>query len=136
MKNFKLVLLAVIVGFLVSCNNDDNNYKSIGLNGTWNLVRISTPVTGESEEIDVNDVVWTFNEAKRKITIADSREMQPQENGINASVTYDYNIVNWGEVCNEALSFNQKQYGCITIEENNLTISTSATDGPVYRLTR
>ncbi|MHA3788368.1 hypothetical protein ACX0HA_09185 [Flavobacterium hauense] len=136
MKKIILLLLLPIL-LLAGCGNDDEEGPE-GLNGKWNLIRITEPMTAQSDDYVKGDITLTFNESQTKVVVKDNRTILPQHVGFEtpATGTYDYTIGVWDPVCDSAMTFGKKQYGCMEINGNEMTFSTAAVDGVIFKLTR
>lgn len=137
MNNLKLFALLAAASFMGGCSNDDDATPT-GLNGKWNLIKITEPMTGQSDEYVKGDITLTFNESQNKVVVKDSRTIVPSDVGFDTpeNGTYEYTIGAWDPVCDSAITFGDRQYGCMEINGNEMTFSTAAVDGVIFKLTR
>lgn len=131
---FTLLAAAVFIG---ACSNDDGNAPP-GLNGKWNLIKITEPMTAQSDEYQKGEITFTFDESQSKVSIKDNRQIAPHHVGFEtpATGTYEYTIGTWDPVCDKAMTFGEKQYGCMEINNGVMTFSTAAVDRVIFKLTR
>ncbi|MNJ98019.1 hypothetical protein D3C87_157780 [compost metagenome] len=138
MKYLKLLTLLAGAYLIVGCNNDDDKGNNNGMNGKWNLVEITPSFAGSKENFSKGSITWSFDENSHKVNVKDSRTIIPANVGHDLPKTgiYDYTTESWSTVCDKALDFDTRNFGCITINGNTLLLSTAAVDGPTYRLIR
>lgn len=139
MKRTKLLSLIATACLMVGCNkNDDNTTKPNGIDGKWNLVKITSPMDGNSEDFSKGSIVWTFSKSIQMIYIQDTRQNVPQHVGFDLpkNGSYGYTVKVWESICDQKLSFDNRDFGCIELNGDALQLSTAAIDGPIYRFTR
>ena len=91
----KIKLLFILCCSLVlsSCsvsNNDEpeQNYKSL-----WHLINVSGGFAGVNESFELETIIWSFDEATLKLTVANNNQDNAIQDGLDAG-TYDYSIIN------------------------------------------
>lgn len=135
MKKSQLLVLAVLTLFFTNCSNDDDNSGQANeLQGEWRLVSVTSPMVNETHTY-AGIIKWNFEEDNQTVTVTSSSadDLNPLENG-----TYDYTVAPEAEaqVCEEFLIIEAFEAGCIEFSNNQLTLSTSFIDGPIYTLAR
>ena len=65
-----IFILIIGIGFLNSCNKDDDNSSEQGrINGKWNLSNINGVIDGRSIAFDTGEIQWTFNNKQNTLKI-------------------------------------------------------------------
>lgn len=133
MKRTIVLMVMVALYMVTGCSEDDDNGSGTALQGEWHLVEISSDFGG-SDEFEEGIVTWTFDDSQQEITV----ENNAVGDGFSGpeSGTYDYAIGPDGDVCTQAMFIEDENYGCITLQGNQLKFSLAHVDGAVYTFTR
>lgn len=130
----KFLLLLFSPLLLAMTCDDDPDYPPIGLQGEWQLVRISNGFAGSSKDINEGLISWTFSESYRTLYV--SNESEDTDTGLTSS-NYHYTIGEEApDVCDEALTVGEREFGCISITGDTLRISKEYVDGDTFTFVR
>ncbi|MBJ7879599.1 hypothetical protein [Gelidibacter salicanalis] len=93
MKARILVLLLIVgIGFLNSCNNDDDDSsQEKSINGTWYLTNIRGGLGSMNNDYSIGDVKWTFDQTN-SILIVENKIGNSNSFYLHSG-TYSFNIV-------------------------------------------
>lgn len=135
MKKLKFLALAAVSVFISNCNDDDDaTTQNDGLQGEWRLVSRTYPMVNETHTYE--DVIkWNFNESTQVVTVTSTSD--DIENPLQEGV-YDYTVAPEpdAEVCDEFLTVEDFEAGCIEHSNNQLRLTQAYLDGPIYTFVR
>lgn len=132
----KIILTALGLMMMPGCSNDDDTNPS-GIEGRWHVVKIQSAWTVSDYSFDKGTITWTFkNNGELKIVNDAVLPAEANTGAGPASGTYDYTVGPWENMCDEALTIDDDNYGCMVFANDTLKISTSPVDGPIYSLVR
>jgi hypothetical protein len=134
MRKMKLLMLLLTPLLLATTCDDDPNYPSIGLQGEWQLVRISNGFSGASRDIEEGLISWTFAESYRSVYVSNDSEDE-NDTGLT-SLNHQYSIHAIPDVCSQALIVEDRDFGCIEIIGDSLKISAAHVDGDTFTFIR
>ncbi len=134
MKRMKFLLLLLSPLLLAMTCDEDTDYPHIGLQGEWQLVRISNSFAGSSRDIEEGLVSWTFSESTRTVFVDNDSE-EGAENGLT-SRNYTYTLPEDGDVCDQTLQVGERDFGCITISGDSLKLSRDYVGGDTFTFVR
>jgi len=123
-----MVALYMVTG----CSDDDDN-GGTALHGQWHLVSVTSGWTGTVDEFERGIVTWTFNGDTGKVVANNASE---EVYAGPDSGTYDFEEGPWENMCEQSLTIDDNNYGCLEFEGDEFTVSTSAVDGPILRFER
>ena len=114
------------VGFLISCNNDDNSLQENTINGTWNLTNVRGGLASINNNYSKGDIKWTFDQATTILTVENKIG---NDNGFYLnSGTYSFNIEDDNE--NQILFVDNGYYRMVILSfDKNLIITDGFDDG-------
>lgn len=142
MKNLKLLILLVSLPFCFACNDDDDSNTTpinSSLDGSWNLVHVSGGFGGEDNEFEEGLITWTFNESEGTITVVNNNPADLYDALGTGTYTYDLMPVE-SMSCNTSLNVTLDDmilnFGCMTIVNNDMTISNLESDGYLHTFKR
>ena len=136
MKKIAFALFALAGSLSTGCSSDDSNNPS-GIQGRWHLVKVESGWTASGYSFDKGTVTWTFGD-NGEVKIVNGAVL-PAEAGAHSgppSGTYDYTVGPWDDICDEALTIDDDNYGCMVFANDTLKVSTAPIDGPIYSLVR
>lgn len=134
MKKYILLLAS---GVFLGCSSDDDSDNPSGIDGRWHVVKIQSAWTASNHSFDKGTITWTFRNNGEVEIVNDA--VVPAEAGVHTGPTsgnYDYTVGAWDDICDEALTIDDDNYGCISFANDTLKVSTSPVDGPIYSLVR
>lgn len=144
MKKIHYYLFYLLSILLVSCNNSDSHsnnchhYQPNTIEGKWNLVEVTAGFSSFITQFPKGKIIWNFDITNHTVTINNSNT-DPNLYDIFESGTYNYSIVNNPsnpEYCNQSITIDTYNMGCLTISNNVLTMSTIEVDGVLVKLIR
>jgi outer membrane lipoprotein-sorting protein len=131
MKKIALLFLMSSTLCLTNCSDDDSKKAESAskLDGKWKLVSITAPMVSETHTIKNGSVSWQFDESENRVTVISTSDddLNPLESG-----NYTYSINKVESICDESLKVGEIDFGCISIDNNTLTVSTAYVDGNAY----
>jgi len=135
MKKITLLFLMSSSLCLTNCSDDDskNAESASTLNGKWKLVSITAPMVSETHTIKNGSVSWQFDESQNRVKVISTSDddWNPLESG-----NHKYSINTVESICDESLNVGGINYGCISIDNDTLTISKAYVDGNIYIFTK
>jgi hypothetical protein len=141
MKMKFLYLLFFAIGFLTSCNNDDDLPNASDIEGTWDLVNISGGFAGVNCDYPAGEITWKFeNDLLEVDNNYTGDTTQICSNVLSQSSSDSYSTLESNGSL--FLVLNNAESGEITLSDSELIIDTnslsvgSGADGFVYRLER
>ena len=127
MNKIKIPLLLSLIFLTTSaCNSDDSFLEPNSIDGAWHMVRYEHSTNGENVNLILNDIVWSFDEDLKELTVAINLSITTRENyeslyiGIDEG-THNYSIIESDGVLN--LTVGDLEFGNIILTENRLTIN-------------
>ena len=136
MKKIAFALFALAGSLITGCSSDDSNNPS-GIQGRWHLVKVESGWTASGYSFDKGTVTWTFGDnGEVKIVNGAVLPAEAGATGGPATGTYDYTVGPWDDICDEALTIDDDNYGCMVFANDTLKVSTAPVDGPIYSLVR
>ena len=114
------LILMICVTFFTSCNEDDDTNQTETLNGTWNLIKSTSP-----EGIDINYeetlVTYNFDSNNSSLIVTnlaiETTDLSPKASGRLSNDTFSYNILeNNGE---NYLIVEDQEIGRIILDQEN-----------------
>jgi hypothetical protein len=135
MKRY-LIFALICVVTLTNCSISNNDsYSQQVYKPLWNLTNVSGGIAGVDNDFDLEDIVWSFNEATSTLTVTNNNTDDSIEDGLTSG-NYDYSVIESGD--NLYLVINSNEFGGLTISENllvidqNMTTSGTGADGFIY----
>ncbi|TDP59158.1 hypothetical protein [Flavobacterium dankookense] len=132
MKTIYKTLLLLLVLTQFSCNDDERNDNFENqINGQWRLTKVAGGLVGINHTFDPITIVWTFNTSNNTVTIVNNN---PDDSiiydGFETGV-YEYQIENnpVSNLCDDVITIDGIEMGCIDIVNNKLVIDQSFSDG-------
>ena len=136
----KTILYLTALLFLitnVSCtkNQDDTSQKN-SINGKWSLRTINCFIAENNYNFPNGQITWTFNTSNSTVTILNNSTVTNLNfpTGVY-NFTIGQNSSDNGIPCSEYLTIEGGNFGCITIDNNQLSLTSSNPDGINYLLT-
>lgn len=116
----KALVYSLIALAAISCNDDPEGNS---LNGSWKLTN-ATVTDGLSLEYETGEVVWTFNEHNKTLSVRNNIMTAGPENILSGLATgaYDYTITTEGN--KSYLYVEGREQGAFANTGSNLVIST------------
>jgi len=127
MKKTLLIVLLPALAF-TGCSDDDQINTS-GLEGSWSLIEIRNGFGNTSVGYNEGVVTWTFDEQAREIDVINSASADNYS--ALATGNYGYTIGAENQVCNDALFIEEDSYGCVSISNDTLRVSSAHVDGDI-----
>lgn len=144
MKHYIYSVLITMIT-LTSCsiesdNNSETNIPEI-IRIEWHLTNVTGGVSGLSNDFELNDIIWTFNEEYGALSVSNNNSDNTLEDGLDSG-TYSFEITIQDN--EEFLLVNDNEYGLLTIYpsdnemtiDQNITMSGDAADGYLYTFRR
>lgn len=133
MKNLKLLALFALFTF-GSCSDDDNQNTnpSETLTDSWSLLQTTGTIAGITHDFTYGTIVWKFN-PNNTVTVTNNNIDENLQSGF-PSGTYNY-IVNNNPLtasCPKNITINLEEFGCISINDNQMDINQNVADGINY----
>ncbi len=144
MKKVHICIFCIIALLVLSCNNSESShnnchpYQPNAIEGKWNLVEAITGFSSFITNYPVGKITWNFNTSNNSVTIINNNT-DPNTYDVLETGTYNYSIVNNPsnpEYCNQSITIDTYNLGCLTISNNTLTMSTIEVDGVLVKLIR
>jgi hypothetical protein len=137
MKTITSLLIFLLSVVMISCSkNTDDSSQNKNLNGKWNLKTIATFIAGSNYNFPDGQITWTFNTANSTVSVLNNSAVTDFN---LPSGVYNYTIgqngSDNGAPCSEYLTIEGGNFGCIAIENGQLTLNSSNPDGISYYLT-
>lgn len=137
MKKITSSLILLLVVALISCTkNTDDSSQNKTLNGKWNLKSITTSIAGSNYNFPDGQITWTFDTSNSTVSVLNNSTVTDFNlpSGVY-NYTIGQNSPDNGAPCSEYLTIEGGNYGCIAIENGELTLGSSNPDGINYYLT-
>ena len=136
MKNLKLLLLLLYIPIAASCNNDDDNNTpppvNTTLEGSWKLINISGGFQGMNQDFEEGLITWNFDESEGSLTVVNNNPADVYDALGTGDYLYTVTPVE-SQSCGSTISVTQNlmihNFGCMTLNGNNLTMSQIESDG-------
>ncbi|MES2485936.1 MAG: hypothetical protein V4581_08345 [Bacteroidota bacterium] len=130
MKKFALIFLFFPALLLTGCNNDDDTTANAsGLEGLWFLYNVSGGFGGQNHDFEMAKFTWEFKPGN----VLRVQNNETDDNVPLSEGSYTYSITDVEGVCNESLTASDRSFGCITIQNDTLTLSEAFVDGSVLK---
>ncbi|WP_372937835.1 hypothetical protein [Seonamhaeicola sp.] len=139
-----LYIISICFIFLTSCDlNDDNEttYEETTYLVEWHLIEVNGGISGETDEFDLNTVVWTFNTENNVLTVVNNNTDDTKEDALDSG-TYSYSETDFGGIF--YLSIDGDEFGEFSFSSSNNFLTINATelstemvsDGYIYEFQR
>ncbi|TRW27374.1 hypothetical protein FMM05_01680 [Flavobacterium zepuense] len=130
----KILLILLLPALAITGCSDDDQINTAGLEGSWSLVEIHNGFGATNIGYDEGIVIWTFDEQEREIDVVNSASADNYS--ALATGNYGYTIGAENQVCNDALFIEEDAYGCISITNDTLRVSSAHVDGDILTFVR
>ncbi len=144
MKKIHYYLFYLLSILLVSCNDSESSHNNCHpfqpntIEGKWNLVEVTAGFSSFITNYPIGMITWDFNTIDHKVAIINNNT-DPNTYDVLETGTYNYSIVNNPsnpEYCNQSITVDAYNMGCLTISNNSLSMSTIEVDGVLVKLIR
>jgi len=138
MKTITKLSVFLLFILVTACSKKDDSKKTEPvIDGQWKLKYVNGSITGASYYFEPGIVNWTFNPNNHTVVI----ENNNTNNNLNAlfpSGTYSYEIIDNSSdpSCSQIMKIDIMEMGCLTIENNDLTMDQTFADGIQVHLVR
>lgn len=131
-----LIALLLLITNISCTKNTDESSENLTLKGKWNLKTITTFIAGSNYNFPDGQITWTFNSTNSTVTVLNNSTVTEFNlpSGIY-NYTIGQNSPDNGATCSEYLTIEGGSFGCIFIENGQLSLSSSNPDGINYTLT-
>jgi len=139
MKIINLLRINLLALLAISCcNNDDGNPVNQQIEGKWHLVQVSGGFVGINHVYEPGTISWEFNANTNKLKVINTNTDENKQDIFDTG-TYDFGFepnTTTSELCPESIILDSIDYGCYTIDDDELTISQLESDGFLIKLIR
>ena len=129
-------LLAVVV--LSGCSSDDNKAATPvpALSGSWSLVNVSGSIAGTSTDFPEGTIVWTFNNGNVAVVNNNPADGTAEDFFETGTYPYVFTVAEVSTTCTHSLKVSQLDLGCVSQNQETLTIAQVEADGYVLTFKR
>ena len=138
MKTITKLSVFLLFILVTACSkSDDSKPTEPVIDGQWKLKYVNGSITGASYYFESGVVNGTFNPSDQTVVV-ENNNTNNNLNDLFPSGTYSYEIIDNSSdsSCSQILKIDIMELGCLTIEENNLTMNQTFADGFQVHLVR
>ena len=130
MKLLKLVAVSVFFTLFGNCTKNESTEEApVTIEGQWKLINVSGGIAGINDSFSPNQIIWTINSSNHTVTVVNTNT-NPDLNSVLETGIYPFSIENnSNSVCNQTITINGMNLGCVLLSVNELNINYQFADG-------
>jgi len=132
MKNFALLLVALLSAVAISCDDETTSLVNSPqtADGEWHLVQVTGSIAGVNDVFEPATITWTFNEDGTVDVINTNTNAQLTD--FFETGTYNFLIMpneDAPEMCPNVMMIENMNFGCQSGNEEELLLTNTWADG-------